>query len=64
MTETTNDPNLLKTSICLERKKHELIQDEYQLHERKIGKLVRSGLFRGQSHRPKELPNNHHQRAT
>ena len=29
MTETTNDPRLLKTLVCLERQQHELIPEEY-----------------------------------
>ena len=36
MTETTNDPNLLKTLVCLERQQHEMIPDEYQTHRRKL----------------------------
>ena len=36
MNETTNDPNLLKTLVCLERQQHEMIPDEYQLHRRKL----------------------------
>ena len=36
MTETTNDPTLLKTLVSLERHQHELIPEEYQLHKRKL----------------------------
>ena len=36
MTETTNDPILLKTLVCLERQQHELIPEEYQMHRRKL----------------------------
>ena len=36
MTETTNDPTLLKTLVCLERQQHELIPDENQTHKRKL----------------------------
>ena len=36
MTETTNDPNLLKTLVCLERQQHGMIPDEYQTHRRKL----------------------------
>ena len=36
MTETINDPTLLKTLVCLERQQHELITDEYQTHKRKL----------------------------
>ena len=34
MTETTNDPTLLKTLVCLERQPHNLIPDEYQPHQK------------------------------
>ena len=36
MNETTNDPNLLKTLVCIERKHHEMIPDEYQMDRRKL----------------------------
>ena len=36
MTETTNDPTLLKTLVCLERQQHELIPEEYQTHRKKL----------------------------
>ena len=36
MTETTNDPTLLKTLVRLERQQHELIPEEYQMHKRKL----------------------------
>ena len=36
MTETTNDPTLLKTLVSLERQQHELIPEEYQMHKRKL----------------------------
>ena len=36
MTETTNDPSLLKTLVCLERQQHEMIPDEYQMVRRKL----------------------------
>ena len=36
MTETTNDPTLLKTLVSLERQQHELILEEYQMHKRKL----------------------------
>ena len=31
MTETTNDPSLLKTHVCIERQQHENMPDEYYL---------------------------------
>ena len=36
MTETTNDPILLKILVCLERQQHELIPEEYQTHRKKL----------------------------
>ena len=39
MTETTNDPTLLKTLVSLERQQHELIPEEYQMHKRKLSSL-------------------------
>ena len=36
MTETTNDPTLLKTLVSLERQQHELIPEDYQMHKRKL----------------------------
>ena len=42
MTETTNDPILLKTFVCLERQQHELIPEEYQTHRKKLS--IRFGL--------------------
>ena len=36
MTETTNDPRLLKTLVSLERQQHELIREEYQMHKMKL----------------------------
>ena len=42
MTETTNDPILLKTLVCLERQQHGLIPEEYQTHRKKLS--TRFGL--------------------
>ena len=36
MTETTNDASLLKTLVCLERQRHELIPVEYLSNRRKL----------------------------
>ena len=36
MTETTNDPNLLKTLVCLERQQHDVIPEEYLAHKKKL----------------------------
>ena len=36
MTETTNDLNLVKTLVCLERQQHDFIPEEYQPHKKKL----------------------------
>ena len=36
MTETTNDPKLLKTLVCLERQQYDNIPDEYNLYKKKL----------------------------
>ena len=36
MTETTSDPNLLKTLVCLERQQHELIPEKNLEHKKKL----------------------------
>ena len=36
MSETTNDPVLLKTLVCLERQQHDQIPDEYLLYKKKL----------------------------
>ena len=42
MTETTDDPSLLKSLVCLERQQHENIPDEYSLYRKKLS--TRYGL--------------------
>ena len=42
MTETTNDPKLLKTLVCLERKQYDSIPEEYKQYKRKLS--TRYGL--------------------
>ena len=42
MTETTNDPKLLKTLVCLERQQYDNIPDEYCLYKKKLS--TRYGL--------------------
>ena len=42
MNETTNDPTMLKTLVCLERQQHEQIPDEYLPHKKKLS--TRFGL--------------------
>ena len=36
MTETTNDPSLLKTLVCLERQQHDNIPKEYFIYKKKL----------------------------
>ena len=36
MTETTNDPSLLKTLVCLERQQHDNIPEEYSIYQKKL----------------------------
>ena len=36
LTETTNDPSLLKILVCLERQQHENMPDEYSLYRKKV----------------------------
>ena len=36
MTETTNDPSLLKTLVCLERQQHDNIPEEYFIYKKKL----------------------------
>ena len=36
MSETTNDPVLLKTLVCLERQQHDQIPDEYLPHRKEL----------------------------
>ena len=63
MTETTNDPTLPKTLVCLERQQHELIPEEYLTHKKK-SQADSVILHRGQDYRPKQSPNNGHQPTT
>ena len=42
MPETTNDPKLLKTLVCLERQQYDNIPDEYNLYKKKLS--TRYGL--------------------
>ena len=55
MTETTNDPNLLKTLVCLERQQHEMIPDEYQTHRRKLSSRSRLVFMEDRNVVPKNL---------
>ena len=45
ITNTTNDPTLLQTLVCLGRRQHELIPDKYQPQEETV-KPVRFSLYR------------------
>ena len=55
MTETTNDPNLLKTPVCLERQQHEMIPQDYQTYKRKTVKQVRPRFLEDRIVIPKNL---------
>ena len=54
MTETTNDPTLLKTLVSLERQQHELIPERVPNAQKKAIKPIRSGLHRRQNHCPQK----------
>ena len=43
MTETTNNPSLLKTLVILERQQHDNMPVEYSLYKKKLS--TRYGLF-------------------
>ena len=45
MTETTNDPKLLKTLVCLERQQYDNIPDEYNLYKKKLSTRYRLVFF-------------------
>ena len=64
MTKTTNDPNLLKTLVSLERQQHEMIPEEDQTHRRKL--LSRFGLVSMEDRItvPKKPPNDSNQPST
>ena len=36
MTETTNEPSLLKTLVCVERQQHDNIPEEYSIYKKKL----------------------------
>ena len=47
MTETTNDPKLLKTLVCLERQQYDNIPDEYSLYKKQLSTRYGLVLFEG-----------------
>ena len=63
MTETKNDPSLLKTLVCLERQQQKNMPDEYSLYKKAINQ-IRTGILPGQNNSPKELQDNCYQPLT
>ena len=55
MTETTNDPNLLRTLVCLERQQLDLIPEEYQVHKKKLSSRFSLIFIEGKIIVPKNL---------
>ena len=47
MSETTNNPTLLKTLVCLERQQQDQIPDENQPHKKKVSSRFISLLHKG-----------------
>ena len=62
MTETPNDLSL-KTLVCLERKHHDNMLDEYSLYKNAINQ-IRAGFLRRPDNSPKELEDNRLQPPT
>ena len=59
MTETTNNPKLLKTLVCLERQQNDIIPDEYSLYKKTVNTL-RISVLRRQNHCATQPTNNRH----
>ena len=64
MTETTNDPSLLKTLVCLERQQHENMPNEYSLNRKKTIDKIWTGFLRRRDNRPEEREDNSYQPPT
>ena len=62
MTETTNDSELLKTPVCLERQQYENIPDEYSQCKRKL--KIRTGILWRENNRPLKPMNNRYHPIT
>ena len=59
MTESTNDPSLLKTLVCIERKQHENMPDEHSIYGKKLS--TRYGLIFYENNLPEEPEDNSYQ---
>ena len=55
MTETTNDPSLFKTLVCLERQQHENIPEEYSIYKKKISSRHGLAFYEDEIIVPKNL---------
>ena len=55
MTETTNDPSLLKTLVCLERQQHDNIPEEYSIYKKKLSSRYGLVFFEDKIIVPKNL---------
>ena len=63
MTETTNDPSLLKTLVCLETTGRQNARRILSLQKEAINQ-IRAGFLQRQKHSLKELEDNRHQFLT
>ena len=55
MTETTNDPSLLKTLVCLERQQHDNIPEDYSIYKKKLSPRYGLVFFEDKIIVPKNL---------
>ena len=60
MTETTNDPKLLKTLVCLEKKQY----DNMQPKQTEAIHKVQISILRRKNYRPHKVTNNRHHTTT
>ena len=63
MTETTNDPKLLKTLVCLERQQYN-IPDEYSLYNKKLSTRYELVFFEKKNHYANQPANNRHKHSS
>ena len=57
MSETTNDPSLLKTLVCLERQQHDNMPEEYTMYKKKLSTRYGLVFFEDRIIVPKNLQN-------
>ena len=55
MTETTNDPSLLKTLVCLERQQHDIIPEEYSIYKKELSSRCGLAFYEDKIIVPKNL---------